>query len=891
MAFSDSLNLGIGDAVQGLTTTAKNALGISTGTTGSSNTPNPLPWTNFAINGNQGPIKGGSGVSSAFYPYINIDPSRWNQLFPYRLLVVDVTNQNRLVGNYSTNSTVKLVQGQQQGSFLLNFEPLGYNWVFDLPITPQQLNITDQYAITTTATLRGILEEHNGIKFKIINASGTMGVWPYRQSVAKPPGTPGILQSVFGGTLTALNSFVSQVGTVINTFTTNSPSNKPTTISPTDPGANPGSTSTGYYQAMYLQQFLEQYAESKKNPANAGWRLVFDIPKQNQSYVVTPMQFTWRQSAEKPMEIMYQLQFKAWRRINLQEVPQKPSPAQSFTITPGILQRITNGITEARLACSSAIGVIGAVTSDVNGVFNVLSQTALFVKDLQGVGASASDMPSSIVKDFNSAIQLYVANNSSAVAAGVTTAGGAAAVAAIAANNTQNNGLSSSNVRNGQLGMQASNSVQTSNVSTIFNNPNANIDLLDQVPMNQLTLNSAQQNRLNSILSNTSLTVAQLNQNANSIQNLTTLLANYFGAGGAAYNELFGYIPPPVTTQAMSIYQYLLLDTLYEVIQGISYLTASTQVTDQEVLNSLEYVASLANASDITFDVPNSKMYVPVPFGLNIEQIAARYLGDATRWIEIATLNNLEEPYISEDGFQLPLLSNAIGRQVIVSNNQNLYIGQTVYLRSSTQMQVVRKIDNITALPNNTAYILTLNGLPNLSNFTIADQAYVQAYLPNTVNSQQKIFIPSDQDPPTYPGQANVIPPPVAANDPLTGISGVDLLLTEAGDLALDNYGNFLISYGLTNLIQALRILFSTILNSWICHPEYGLGIAPGTSVSDLNLQQIYQQINSQITQDPRFSSISNLQIMLNPPVLSINLVVALPNQSGVLPLTFQLAA
>jgi hypothetical protein len=831
-----------------------------------------------------------SPVNSAFFSYINpIDATRWNQLFPYRLLVIDVNNGNTIVNGGS--SLGNPVVSYQQGTTTLSFTPTQSQWIFSLPITPQQLNIVDQYAIQTTATLRGILEEHNGVKFKLISASGTMGVWPYR-SAPQAPGSPNVLQSVFGGTINAVNSLVSQAQATVRTFTTGSPASKPITPLPGSGvnGAGPA-TSTGYYQAMMFQQFLEQYAEAKKDPANSGWRLVFDIPKQNQSYVVTPMQFTWQQSVQKPMEIMYQLQFKAWRRINLQESPQQTSPAQAYTVTPGILQRILNGITEARLTCSSAIGVIGAVTADVNNIFNVLSQTALFVKDLLGVAVAASDLPSSITKDFNSAIQQYTFTNSASMLSTVSTAAGAAAVAAVVVSTTQRNGISQTAASNGQLGPNVSTAQQTNAAAAIFNNPNANVDFLDQVPVNQLSLNNAQQKKLNSILSNTSLSVAQLQNNANVILNLTTLLADYFGAGDAIFNNLFGLLPPPVTNQPMSINQFLILDTLYEFIQGIGYLTATTQVTDQEIVDSLNYVAGLANTSGIPFTVPNSKIYVPVPYGLDLEGIAARYLGDPQRWIEIATLNQLEEPYIDQSGFQLPLLSNAIGRQVIVSSNQNLYLQQTVTLNGANQIPISRQIDNITTLPNNGGFILTLNGEPNLGNFTLSNQAYVQAYLPNTVNSQQKIFIPSTLPSPEYPGQLNILPPAEAQSDPLTGLSGVDFLLTESGDIVLDQFANFQISFGLTNLIQALRILFTTTLNSFLIHPEYGLGVSPGTSVSDINIQQFYQQINSQVLQDPRFASITGLQITANPPILTISLGVSLPGNNGTLPISFQLAA
>jgi hypothetical protein len=231
-----------------------------------------------------------------------------------------------------------------QGVTTLDFKPINpASWIFTLPITPQQLNITDQYAINTSATLRGIIEEHGGIRFKNITASGTMGVWPFRTEISHNESSNSTLSALFGGTIESAGSVIGQFNRTINTITSSHPANPPKTTRPESGGG--GLVSTGYYCAMALQRFLEQYVEAKKDPNNAHWRLVFDIPKQNQSFVVTPVQFVWQQNANKPLEILYTMQFKAWRRIQLDAgIPIETKPKISL-LEADFLTKALNTIT------------------------------------------------------------------------------------------------------------------------------------------------------------------------------------------------------------------------------------------------------------------------------------------------------------------------------------------------------------------------------------------------------------------------------------------------------------------------------------------------------------------------------------------------------------------
>lgn len=855
-----------------------------------------LPWAGTANPGPQNVPNNQAQlpVTSAFFSYYAPDPNLWDKLVDYRLVVIDTANGNRVVGGNLINS----VEVNPLGNGTLSFTPMGSSWEFFLPITPQQLSITDAYSISTSATLRGILEEHSGMRFKNISIQGTFGVWPGRPAIAKPPGTPSVLQSVFGGVIASAQNVAAQFTSIINNITTGSNASKPVTIRPDNTGpanetitssSNPeyGGVGTGYYQQIMFQQFLEQYAEAKRNPANASWRLVFDIPKQKQSFVVTPIAYTWNENANRPMEINYNLQFKAWRRINLRNNT-IAVPLQVTQLTPGVLQRILNTIQAAQNTAAASVALIGSVRSDVDNILNIIRQTGILVKQLAGVALAASDLPAQLTNDAKSTISNFIStinpnNLFGSAKTDKTTLGAIASIQSLAA---QHEGLSAAAVAGGQLGQHVALAATLSPSNAVFSNPLQYPLLFGQIPVNNLTLNTAQQNVLQNEVDNVNnFTVANLKQMRSTILTMTVQLSNSFGAGNSYYSTLYDQPNNSSRTEPMTMDEFSVLGPFYDLLSSYDILTATNQLDDQNILNGEEFVNALATTSDIPFSIPNSKIQVPVPYGLTIEQIAMRYLGDPQRWLEIVTLNDLREPYIDENGFQYPLLSNADGRNVVVENNDDLFIGQKIFLYANNQTPTARNIIDIVTL-SPTSFLLTLDGLANLNIFTIANQAYIQAYLPGTVNSQNAIWIPSDIQTPSY-DQISI--PSSVANVNLVGLSKVDWLLDQYGDIAINNTGDFRLSAGITNLIQALVLKFSTPLGSSLLEPTFGLGVKVGSSNADLNSKDLYNQIVAQITADSRYQAVSGLQISLDGPSLNINMSVQISGQRGVFPVGFQI--
>jgi hypothetical protein len=869
------------------------ALGLAGPVSSATSFSGTLPWNVLTNPSGQPNSKPVANTSSGFFVPLAPKGELWDKLVPYRLVVIDTSKGNQVVSGIGARS-LSDVQVNPLGNGTLAFEPLSRKWEIFLPITPQQLSITDAYAINTSATLRGILEEHSGTRFKNITIQGSFGVWPGRPSIALQPGTPNLLQSVFGGTITAAQNVATQFTSIINNITNGSNASKPTTVRPGDTTGGPNGAGdpeqglgTGYYQTLMFTQFLEQYTEAKKNPNNASWRLVFDIPKQNQSFVVTPVGFTWNENVNHPMEINYNLQLKAWRRINLNDTLQ-PVPLQVTQLTPGVLQKILNTIQAAQNTAAAAVNLIGAVRSDVDNILNIIRQTGLLVKGLAGVAIAASDLPSQLVTDTQSTISQFLATVSPTNLFGpaATDATTLSALAAITALAGTNEGLTTTNVNNNQLGPSAIASSTLNPSNAVFTSPLQYPLLLGQVPVANLTLNSQQQNALQTEVNNVGdFTVANLKTMRGTILTLCLQLSNSFGAGNAYYDTLFNQPPPVSRDEPMTLDEFDILSDFYALLEAYDILTATNQLDNNQILNNMEYVSALATTSGIEFSISNSKIQVPVPYGLNIEQISSRYLNDPQRWLEIATLNELREPYIDENGFVLPLLSNANGRSIVIGSNEDLFIGQTVYLNSTTQSPTARTILNIETL-SEVSFLLTLDGLSNLDVFTTVDQAYIQAYLPGTVNSQNVIFVPSDLEAPEY-DQISI--PATVANVNLVGLSKVSWLLNSQGDLAINNTGDFRYAAGITNIIQALAIKFGTQFATDLLNPTFGLSVNPGRMVSDTSAAAIYNEIVNLITADPRFSGVSGLQVNIQPPGVSINLGVELAGISGVFPIAFTL--
>jgi hypothetical protein len=733
---------------------------------------------------------------------------------------------------------------------------------FRLPINPQELTIQTPFAIKTTVTSGGILEEHNGAPLKFITINGTTGGIINRvvnnQSIVNG--------GVFSGTLDAINQAVSSATALVSQAKAQSPTTLPI-------------ENTGYYQMHILDMFLSTYAEIKKAAGNQGLRLVLSVPKDKVNYIITPQALIKRRSVQSPMEYMYSIQATAWATIDFNFPFADKSLQILATSKKDAFKDVLNKFRDLRNVISDFRNVVTAVGGDVqNDVIDPINTVIYAAKDAVGVAKSVADLTESLRKSaFPSII-----NNINSVGNDLGELADT---------------LGLGNVLRGfvsQIKEQNSNYTQTqSSYNSSESDPKVSINtdsllsnsrLTDAISINSLDLDQHQLDAISFITDQAS-----------------SLTSNDYNKVASNLNALYRKLEPIIIDRDPMDEEWGLLyslksavTSLYPLIATTSFDTSANDATLAQdpflSKTALQFWQGVSEQNGIIFNKPEGKFSIPFPFKSSLEQLASIYLNDPKRWTEIAALNDLQYPYIDEDGFLYSFISNGADNQFNISSNKNLYVGQTIYLSSNSQLLSRRKITQIFQVSDDN-FIVTVDGQANMDSFKIADNAIMKAYMPYTVNSLSNIFIPSSQ----VPADQNTL-----QSRPITYLNGdidlikfskIDLLLDDNYDLAITQTGFANLAYGNANLIQAAKIKLKTPEKSLLLHPTFGAGLEIGNSVADLNLANTLKNISKSFASDPRFKSPSSAEIIVNGSAVFTNLVVPLNNGNGVLPITLPLSS
>jgi hypothetical protein len=802
-----------------------------------------------------------------FTPTIN--PLNWNKAYPYTLMILE-----RDVDSTNPNQT--------------NYKPSGIG-NFVLPFAPESLSLSILFAVSTTPTLGGIIEEHNGAPFRIISMNGTLGVLPTRSSSPQKQ-TSNPAQSIFGGVIGSGQATVNSATSAINLFNGTGTTGRANLIQPTDLGdANTPSElgkSSGYYQMELLKKFLEDYHNLKKASGGAKYQLALGLFKQQGVYLVSAMSFVSSQTAASPLEYTYQLQLKAWKRINPNNFPSSDYQFTPVVRQPSDFYRLMNAMQDAQLTLQNAQDTLAATAGDIQAtLFEPLRQSIFFAKDTLGVGLTLADTSLQIARESRDAVILALSGQNAVTGFASSFSSIGAQIINLASKIGQPT-LGSASTGNITVTSQSQGNFQADPGNDPFNNPQDYFSLFSQINISSLNLPPV---TMRKILAEREqirlLTRLDFENMRDTIVNVQADFADKVGAGSAAYNATYGR-PNVTSTRTPTETDFNVIFALNNIVLQMNQLAATYQ-TNLTNVPSINFVAGAASRSGIAFNVPASKFQVPFPYGFTLEQVSTQYLGSPDHWLEIAALNGLQAPYVDEEGFDLPLLTNGKGNTVTVSDASNLFLGQAVWLSSTSTIRTQRSITKITPI-SNSYVIVTVNGDADLARFSALSGATLHAFLPNTVNSMQAIYIPSATPPDSSDYQTKAIPG-ISDYDTFLQAGGVDLLLTANNDLAITPDGDCRLAIGLTNIIQQARIAMTVTRGSLNRHPSFGIPKLVGQSTADVDVNQVVNSLSSLFAGNSTFTGVNNINVTKAGPsvVASMNLNVKGINQ--LLPVTFKL--
>lgn len=810
-----------------------------------------LPFGNAAIA--QGNFVSDIQDSSYAWAYGSINQLLWDEVLPYQLTFYE----------------------RQENNIFLRRADLGS---FTLPIPPTDLTRGLPAAIRTTATLGGIIEEHNGSPIRTLTFSGTTGILPIRTSLPSNPSPAaifgGVLKNVLGQVLTA---------------TSDAPFNPPNLIQDSDFDTELP-FSTGYYQFRLLEKFIEHYLWFKKQNTieSRNISLAIEIHKDEAVYLASLTDFTLHRSASSnPLEYTYTLTFKTWRKI-LDTTNTAPLASQAQPATGNdLMATALNYVTQVRNSLYALNNVLSGFAADADSLVNEpLRQVALFAKGVLGVTLTCADLPPAIILGLKPAILSALSTQASFNDIGSVL--GAVPKATKDAYNELKNFAQTTliaNTNGGQLASAASAlTTSAAPANKILNNPQDYYGLFSLIQPSNLQIAPVVQQQITQEQNRIArLTRLDFQNFRDQILTFSTSYANSVGAGNAIYNQTFSANTSNVT-RTPTLEDFIVLDALNTATLQLNQIVATP--TSNTLPDPLAYVSAAASPYDIQVRQANSKIAIPFPYGNTLEMIAARYLNDPQRWIEIATINNLQEPYVDEEGFTYNLLVNANQNEITVPTNNNLYIGQPVSLVSTTQLRTYYRINAITQ--RGTTYVLQLNtnGI-DLNNYKLQDRAQLHAYLPNTINAQQLLYIPSD-----LPN--NITIPLGKPNNAYTNLQaqlsqgGADLLLNPTdNDLIITPTGNAKLAIGLANKIQKLRLTINTPRGTIIEHPQYGFPLEEGQSLADLSANDVLRLVQNTFTGDPTIQGVEGVQVQINGPTTIITFSIIEAVTGNRLPVAF----
>lgn len=804
-----------------------------------------------------------------FWAKVGFASQKWDKYCPYQLIVV------------------KIIKDKSDITYV-PYKNLKYT--FSLP--PQSVTISMPFATQLTPTLGGVIEENNGIPLRHIQITGTSGFLPGRASGADRSSNvfDKIGQqaaAIFGGTVDtigrATDSFVAAGQALTNSAPTN---NNLYSEAFFDNDSDSVVKTSGFIQTGLLIKFLESYAAIKKKPQGAELRLVFAIWKEDQVFLVSPVSLDLSKTAQNPMESGYSLQLKAWKRIKLNSGGNVPVQLEPIRHNPNVIAQAINTLSAARKAIRTLGSLKQAVLGDIDYVFKPFHDAILLAKDTLGTALTLMEVPLAVRQRVTINVSELKFSSSELWNSITSSQTWDPSIRALKYSVDKTNHIQDMPVGYRSSSVSANNTQARnthSGTTQLLRLSDLPDGLAEALPVQALNLPVDAIRDINRDLDRVrKLTRKDFEEHTFTLQSLADRVSFLLGAGDPTYAETYGI--PIQSDHITSTIDWSVLSALDDSIAVMQQFAATADGSPTQSSTILDTFGDLATSSGIAWTKPTSKFAIPVPYGVTLEALSATYLGDPNRWMEIAALNGLREPYIDEIGYTLPLLSNGQGNTIVVTYNPDLFVGKTIWLTSTSTNKKKATIEGISVIGNTS----TIKVSEDASLYLVSNSASIEAFLSGTTNSRYQIWIPSDREPLNEEDVIKKDIQDIDVTDPMVGICGVDVLLDSAGDLVVVN-GDSIIVSGINNVIQWVSSVLGMKQGELLQHPSVGLPIEVGTSLSDFSAQDLLKAIKKMLQNDATFSRIDKIKVVQKAGVATIDISAIVTGTFQPLPLSYKM--
>jgi hypothetical protein len=466
----------------------------------------------------------------------------------------------------------------------------------DFNMNPQQLTLDDNYAISMTPTLGGVVVEHNSIVFRDLTIRGLSGIQPERD----------------------------------------------------ESGVDEENKYSGYEWMHYLMNYMRSYAHLKKiNPQNKDLKLIFVNRKDNEQLIVEPVKITRTKAVPKKMLYEYTLVFRVigiYKKYY--EGGKCGMPSGVWDKIKKTYATVMKALKQANLVLVQAQKLINQLQTEVEEtILGPIRAVSALLQSLASTIVTAINMPGKLLINIASgfmdsvkAVAEAFASIDDKIKANYSRLGGTSRKT-FSETKTESSytGRTASDMSAMIVGELQNLGVSTADISTIM----TETDLTTLLTADQLAEYNAE------IETSKNITVGQVQTLRNNVSNLSDKLADYIGKGNTEYDTIYDRSPLTISKEE-TVEDVDVLKALLDTKAALDYIVAYPE--DLFIQDSDTDIQNVQNFFDNNIEIESPQSIIEVVLGQNetLEQLAMRYLGDINKWIDIANLNKLKPPFIDE---------------------------------------------------------------------------------------------------------------------------------------------------------------------------------------------------------------------------------------------------